>query len=67
MKRVKRDRLEKKERDREGWRGRGQRKTKELDCAGIFEDILPCGKTDIAPDKQRLSTTVGMIRAKPGN
>jgi len=26
---------------------RGQRKEKGLDCARIFEDILPRGKTDI--------------------
>lgn len=51
MKRVKRDRHEKKGRGikRTGGKGReGSGEKKELDCAGIFEDILPRGKTDIA-------------------
>lgn len=52
MKRVKRDRHEKKGRGikeetvEKGREGSGEKK--ELDCAGIFEDILPRGKTDIA-------------------
>lgn len=44
MKRVKRDRHEKKERKMK----RRRRKEKGLDCAGIFENIMPRGKTDIA-------------------
>lgn len=50
VRRVKRDRHEKKGRAMKRTGGREGRvvKKKELDCAGIFEDILPRGKTDIA-------------------